>query len=424
MNKIQAITTIIKDKSNWICTISSNCTTCVVVFLTYQSIFKWLLLLSSIILIVTIIFHRRRSIKIKKIEKDKQIAKSQKNKKINELKSNSYIFKFLYSFFIIMGLISLLGYLSYSEEIKNIEKQKVKQKALLDNQFIEYNKIVQQHKGCLDVLPEYENKAINENDPHSQTAIGYLYLTGFNNKISPNYALAKKYLLMAANSDVEINYYANIMLAKMATEGIEEIQDDRKFIDYCLLVADAGLADAQYSIGGAYFYGRGIKQDINKAKKYLILAAEQGHIEAQKLLGYLYQLNNVEDESLKWFKEASLRGDAPSTSLIGTYYYNKGKYNECIKYLEKALLKDSTEVMALAYIGLCYQNGFGFEKNEKIAEKYFIKGVEQKNSNVIVFLTELYCSQGNYEKAMESYLKAESEGYSDENLKHKIKMMR
>ena len=47
-----------------------------------------------------------------------------------------------------------------------------------------------------------------------------------------------------------------------------------------------GDVDAQFALGGCYLKGEGVLQDATEAIKWLYLAAEQGHAEAQYGLGY------------------------------------------------------------------------------------------------------------------------------------------
>mgnify|MGYP002238846730 FL=1 len=51
--------------------------------------------------------------------------------------------------------------------------------------------------------------------------------------------------------------------------------------------ADNGNADSQNNLGYMYAYGIGTDIDYSKAKKYLSLAALQGHSQAQVGLGSL-----------------------------------------------------------------------------------------------------------------------------------------
>lgn len=55
-------------------------------------------------------------------------------------------------------------------------------------------------------------------------------------------------------------------------------------IPYLKEAADRGSARAQYSLGYMYQNGEGVGVDLNLAKEYFKLAAEQGHIKAKLAL--------------------------------------------------------------------------------------------------------------------------------------------
>ena len=51
------------------------------------------------------------------------------------------------------------------------------------------------------------------------------------------------------------------------------------------MLAEAGDANAQYSLGMKHLGGRGVPQDFAEALRWIRLAADQGHVEAQRNLG-------------------------------------------------------------------------------------------------------------------------------------------
>nr|WP_271960234.1 SUMF1/EgtB/PvdO family nonheme iron enzyme [Rubripirellula sp.] len=93
-------------------------------------------------------------------------------------------------------------------------------------------------------------------------------------------------------------------------------------------LANAGNADAQYNLG--VLYGRGawkhfdVPQDYAEAVKWLRLAAEQGHANAQFDLGklYLHGFDVPEDyaEAYVWFSVAAAGGHADAVDLRDLAY--------------------------------------------------------------------------------------------------------
>ena len=54
--------------------------------------------------------------------------------------------------------------------------------------------------------------------------------------------------------------------------------------------ADAGDAEAQYSLGMMYAYGEGVPEDSLEAVKWYRKSAEQGNADAQNMLGDCYDI--------------------------------------------------------------------------------------------------------------------------------------
>ena len=57
--------------------------------------------------------------------------------------------------------------------------------------------------------------------------------------------------------------------------------------------AEQGHPQAQYLLGYAYYRGDGVEQDDEVAARWYSKAAEQGHADAQKALGDLSDENDV-----------------------------------------------------------------------------------------------------------------------------------
>lgn len=61
--------------------------------------------------------------------------------------------------------------------------------------------------------------------------------------------------------------------------------------------ADQGNANAQVNLGKAYYDGRGVSQDFEKAEYYFRLAARQGNTTAQESLEVLQSVNSTASTS-------------------------------------------------------------------------------------------------------------------------------
>jgi TPR repeat protein len=73
-----------------------------------------------------------------------------------------------------------------------------------------------------------------------------------------------------------------------------------------------------------YYKGEGVPKDYSKAAEWLVKAAEQGHANAQFLLGTMYtDGKGVLKDSIKaaeWLAKAAEQGDASAQHIIGMMY--------------------------------------------------------------------------------------------------------
>jgi TPR repeat protein len=65
---------------------------------------------------------------------------------------------------------------------------------------------------------------------------------------------------------------------------------------------------SQTRLGEMYYYGKGVPRDYVEAMKWLLKAAEQGHVDAYYILGFMYEEGKgvAQDhaEAVKWFQKA------------------------------------------------------------------------------------------------------------------------
>ncbi len=65
-------------------------------------------------------------------------------------------------------------------------------------------------------------------------------------------------------------------------------KDEAEAVKWVRKAADQGHADAQLLLGGMYANGRGVTKDEAEAVKWYRKAADQGHIRARLILGGMY----------------------------------------------------------------------------------------------------------------------------------------
>ena len=74
----------------------------------------------------------------------------------------------------------------------------------------------------------------------------------------------------------------------------------------------------------SYAEGEGLAKDINEAINWYRKAAEQGIVEAQENLGYLYlkgdRVPKDRTEAAKWYRKAAEQGVAIDQNMLGLFY--------------------------------------------------------------------------------------------------------
>jgi TPR repeat protein len=126
-----------------------------------------------------------------------------------------------------------------------------------------------------------------------------------------------------------------------------------------------GYGPAQYNIGVAYRYGRGVSQNLQKASEWYQKSANQGITQAQVNLGMLYLLGlGVSVDYViarQWFMKASENGNSIAIFNVGQlYFYGLGvpkDYLQAEIWLKKAV--DLGSMRAKNSLALFYGKGLG-----------------------------------------------------------------
>lgn len=98
--------------------------------------------------------------------------------------------------------------------------------------------------------------------------------------------------------------------------------------DYDMAVAEwrqpalDGDPDAQFNLGQAYKFGRGVPMDLNLAADWFRKAAEQGHLQAGDNYGLILFQNNQRREAIPWLETSAKRGEPRAQYLLGTAHFN------------------------------------------------------------------------------------------------------
>ena len=120
--------------------------------------------------------------------------------------------------------------------------------------------------------------------------------------------------------------------------------------------------------------GYGAEPNVERAVKYLLKPAELGDYGAQNALGYCYYLLDDNENALHWKKLAAENGGPAEITSLACLYADLDDYEKAIPLYEKAAEKGDD--MAFYWLGECYYNGNGVQKDLAKAEEYYRKAAK------------------------------------------------
>ena len=147
--------------------------------------------------------------------------------------------------------------------------------------------------------------------------------------------------------------------------------------------AQKGNAFAQYRLGLAYEFGRGVEQDLNQAAQWYAKAAFQENPAALLNLGVMFfEGRGLEQNTklgLEHFEKAAALGNAIAQfNLAKAYLEGQGVLADeatALQWLEKSA--DAGFVMAQYALASFYMEGEGVEQNMEVAFKWYERAAVQ-----------------------------------------------
>ena len=165
--------------------------------------------------------------------------------------------------------------------------------------------------------------------------------------------------------------------------------------------AELGYAPAQYLMGGVFYVGSDVPEDevewlqkvaklglapkknLAEAAKWFRKAAEQGFVDAQIDLAWMYDdgdgVPEDKTEAARWYRKAAEQGNRYGQYFLATAYYDgegvPQDYTEAAKWYRMAAEQgDGDAQMSLAGM---YEDGRGVPKDIREAQKWYRKAAEQ-----------------------------------------------
>ena len=220
-------------------------------------------------------------------------------------------------------------------------------------------------------------------------------------------------------SDVHVQF----AIGKMFLNGTGFPKDGANAARWLLKAAEQGHVDSQALLGGMYCYGSGVEKDNRVAVNWLGKAAKQGHVLAQCALGLMYQLGDGvekdETEASKWYRKAAEQGDPSAQRHLGVMYEDghgvEKDETEAFKWYRKAA--EQGDSWAQWRLGMMYEDGNVVAKNEAEAVRWYRKAAEQGHPDAQNELGDCYMDGNGVVKdekaAVDWYRKAAVQGNAD-----------
>jgi TPR repeat protein len=184
--------------------------------------------------------------------------------------------------------------------------------------------------------------------------------------------------------------------------------------------AEAGDAQAQFTLGNHYFDGRGVAQDYGQALAWYRKSADQNYAPALNQLGYMCQhkagLPFNYKRALYFYRLAASKGYARAEYNLGAMYQSglgvKRDLKQAFEWFRKAA--DQNLADAENEVGYAYQCGCGIKQDYAQALDWYRRAASHGNSNAetnIGFMAEKGWGQPqSYDQAFSWYYKAAEHG--------------
>lgn len=208
-------------------------------------------------------------------------------------------------------------------------------------------------------------------------------------------------------------------LGRLLSDNQSDPPDDISRANRLLLAAaDAGLPDAQNSIGIHYQYGIGFTQSYALATEWYRKAADQGHSWAQANLGMLAEegLGGPKDHAaaVRWYEQA-IAQDHPRAKWKLAYLLAEGSGVSQDPARAKSLFEQAAaagEPDGWNGLGYLFLNGIGVNKSSTEALRHYLRSANAGNAHGMYRASALL-DERDARKAFEWRTKAAELGHVD-----------
>jgi TPR repeat protein len=151
---------------------------------------------------------------------------------------------------------------------------------------------------------------------------------------------------------------------------------------YYLLAAQQGHAMSQYCLGNMYDYGDGGKRNLEEARRFYGQAAAQGIRDAQMHYARMLQTGrggcrDIEEAAL-WYMKAVDQGDELAAMNLGEIHLREELSDSSAEFALKLFTFASSRMLGSAYLqlGHLYRTGIAVERSIELALFHYCIAVE------------------------------------------------
>lgn len=181
-------------------------------------------------------------------------------------------------------------------------------------------------------------------------------------------------------------------------EGMSYVAPNLQFYSQRIaweLDAKRGNLESEYNLGVMYLHGEEVKQDLQKAYKYLSSSAKKEFVPAYINLGIMYSngIGVTKDlqKAFNYYEKAANKGNPYGEYNLGNMYLEGRGVNQDYKKAVYYFNLASKQGFGDAYInlGIMYEQGMGVKKNIKEAKNLYKKACEYKIQKGCDYYSEL-----------------------------------
>jgi TPR repeat protein len=191
--------------------------------------------------------------------------------------------------------------------------------------------------------------------------------------------ISRKIVATLGNAAILLVLLSNTAWAQSSSEGVSASNESDyvTVFEVSLPLAEQGNVNAQFSVGYLYKNGKGVTQDYSEAVRWFRAAAEQGHTEAQVNLGTMYVrgdgVKQNDSEGVRWFQAAAEQGHTVAEYKLGlAYSLGRGVVQDHSKSFRwHRAAAEKGYAAAQTSIGFKYLLGEGVIQDNIAAHKWF-----------------------------------------------------